>query len=85
MKGFIEVRITTGWNEFFSQTAKVLLNINNIKSVGATYWDSIELFYPIDLKLKDFEGKDYETQAYVIEVDETYEEIKQKIKEAQGE
>ena len=89
MKGFIEVNAVVGWNEDYA-TEKVLINVENISCVSWDCSKTIQLKRPISLSFRqpyyrtlEEEQRFKEDKIYYFETVETYEEIKQKIKEAQ--
>lgn len=85
MKGFIEVNAVVGWNEDYA-TETLLISVENISCIGGGY-NRIQLKRPISLeyrkKYRTLEEEEQErNKRYYFETVETYEEIKQKIKEA---
>ena len=83
MKGFIEVNFVDNDRRYEPQKVKFLVNIEHIfyiKEHSFTYKGETEIRAIIVMKGKPTD--DYYTE---VEVVETYEEIKQKIKEAQEE
>ena len=83
MKGFIEVTFIDEERRFEAQKVKFLINIEHIiyvKENTFTYHDETTTDAIVVIRGKPTD--DYYTE---VEVVETYEEIKQKIKEAQGE
>ena len=81
MKGFIEVNFVDNDRRYEPQKVKFLVNIEHIfyiKEHSFTYEGETEVCAIIVMKGKPTD--DYYTE---VEVEETYEEIKQKIKEAQ--
>lgn len=87
MKGFIEVNAVVGWDEDYA-TETLLISVENISCIGGGY-NRIQLKRPISLeyreKYKPLEEEQERNKRYYFETVETYEEIKQKIKEAQEE